>query len=1077
MTREFMVTVCPDPQMLSAYLDGKLDPTERGRIEDHISRCEDCYFVVRETALVWAEAGEETPPGGTERETSGSGEVVQGTFGADAVAPTATPAAEPPVADPRRPKASSFSRYFLPMAATLVVAAGALALWRQSQANADPRAALVAAVGERRFFDARLTGGFKYGPLITPRRGSAGPIPQMAGADWTMLAAAAKVKAEHAGGESARAASAVAAAHLLLGESDEAIRVLEAARVSGASDALILSDLAAAHLQRALSQDRADDYARALDHSTRALEIDPNLKEAQFNQALALEAMGLVNEARKAWTRVEQEESGGWKEEARAALKRLQSQVGFDGKAFDQNLTAAIQADHEASLAAAISASPWLAWQRFEELIGDDSRVVSGDSWNRIGRAFAAATGDQSLLRVSADPLSLAGRRSYAFARREYLADRWSEAGAVFAAVTREPGYRRSVFAPWVDLHLLIVSYQRGEDIDDALHRLRRRVDATRFPLVAARIHWMLSLTAFRASRFAAAEREAHQAGELFRGAGEESGVAFMAALGAQARQSVGQPRLAWRGQMVALRAMSRLPDAPRVRNLLNQASDLAYSDGLDYAGALLDRVALEWALRDRRGVDVAEACIRAARAPRARDRGALLARAAQALEQVTDPVTRHRLSGEVRWQGALVRGETTEPEEWEGIAEWFREQGDVARQAQALGSGGRAWAIQGNPARAARAFASALDLVAASEALRPALNSARAAWTLDVLDGWLEVAPAAIEAQAAGIERYLRAVAGRPSVNRSPTLPAAEVATIVVFGRRDFAVDLWMIRDSGIRRLRALPPAHSLAQTLERAQGLFGGVDGLAGTSTLRLVPVGWARSLPLSAIVAEDPRLSHVRRVVLAQTIEGDAVTVPAAGQAWQVVDASGAGVPLGLPSLARARAEISTFLSLNSAARRAPSLERAQIVSLLRNAGRVYFAGHATFNPDQPGSSALVIGGGAGEPYLTADEIASLPLKGLSTVILSACSTAGGSLVTGYAPLTLAHSFLAAGALQVVAALGDVDDADQEAAMSLLGRSLADHEDRDVPEILLRLQKSRSLDERSRRGLLRLSVWTRA
>ena len=36
MTREFIPGACPEPQMLSAYLDGKLDPTERGRIEEAV---------------------------------------------------------------------------------------------------------------------------------------------------------------------------------------------------------------------------------------------------------------------------------------------------------------------------------------------------------------------------------------------------------------------------------------------------------------------------------------------------------------------------------------------------------------------------------------------------------------------------------------------------------------------------------------------------------------------------------------------------------------------------------------------------------------------------------------------------------------------------------------------------------------------------------------------------------------------------------------------------------------------------------------------------------------------------------
>jgi len=301
--------------MLSAYLDGKLDPTERGRIEDHISRCEDCYFVVRETALVWAEAGdEETPPA----------------------------AVEAPVADPRGPKASSFARYFMPIAATLVVAAGALALWRQSQANVDPRAALVAAVGERRFFEARLTGGFKFGERISPTRGATAPVtpstepgePGPRGSvgpgaeDWEVLAAAAKIRNEIGVPRNARERQTLAAAHFVLGDLDEAVELLEGAvretATPGVRDARLLSDLAAAYLTRAASEGRSEDYPRALEQASRAAELDPRLPEALYNRALALEAVSLSEQARATWDAyLKVETDDGWRREAERRIGLL----------------------------------------------------------------------------------------------------------------------------------------------------------------------------------------------------------------------------------------------------------------------------------------------------------------------------------------------------------------------------------------------------------------------------------------------------------------------------------------------------------------------------------------------------------------------------------------------------------------------------------------------------------------------------------------------------------------------------------------------------------------------------------
>lgn len=332
MTRELIPGACPEPQMLSAYLDGKLDPTERGRIEDHISRCEDCYFVVRETALVWSEVGtEETPPAGTKRATPGGGEVVQATFGEDAATPAAPAPVEAPVADPRRTKASSFARYFMPIAATLVVAAGALALWRQSQTNADPRAALVAAVGERRFFDARLTGGFKFGERISPRRGGDLGTTGVADGDWEVLAAAVKVRADLGDRRDVRAMATLAAGHLFLGEVGAGIQLLqEALVVPGVSDrerTRLLSDLSGALLIRGIQRNDAGDLERALANADSALRAPDSLPEALHNRALALELLGRSAEAATAWEACAANETDPrWREEA------LRRRAGLSGR-------------------------------------------------------------------------------------------------------------------------------------------------------------------------------------------------------------------------------------------------------------------------------------------------------------------------------------------------------------------------------------------------------------------------------------------------------------------------------------------------------------------------------------------------------------------------------------------------------------------------------------------------------------------------------------------------------------------------------------------------------------------------
>jgi hypothetical protein len=340
---------CPDPEMLSVYLDGKLDETQRVPMEEHISRCEDCYFVVREWAALGSAEGSEAavlPHDTAEPALSLASpdkpvpdNVVPMNVGREAPVPAGTEAPVPVSPGLPRP----FASRLLPMAATLVMAAGALLLWRQTH-PVDPYVEavrpLVDAVGKRRFFDARLTGAFQYGERISPKRGGDPTVsPGVNGPateDWAILAAAARIKEDIGRPQNAGERAALASVHLILGETDEAIRELSNGIDGADSDALraqLLSNRAAAHVTRAMARNESDSYAQALDDTTRALKLAPGLVEALYNRALSLEGLGRGEEAIAAWDAfVSSEKDLTWREEGTRRRNSLRGGPGTTPK-------------------------------------------------------------------------------------------------------------------------------------------------------------------------------------------------------------------------------------------------------------------------------------------------------------------------------------------------------------------------------------------------------------------------------------------------------------------------------------------------------------------------------------------------------------------------------------------------------------------------------------------------------------------------------------------------------------------------------------------------------------------------
>ncbi len=264
---------CVGPETLAAYVDGLLDAAGHNGVEAHLAACEACRETVAEAAMAREAAG----PAAADR-------------------PPSVPFL----------KLASRGRRLWPVAGALAAAAAiALAitiprLMRPAPPGARPELAdLVAAVGDHRPFEPRLTGGFKYGPLAPVYRsgdsGDAAVRPEVA-------AAAARLELAAVSGNHAATLAAKAAGLLMLDRPGDAIQALEQAVVLEPERAAYWSDLSAAYLVRAQRSGSDPDAGRALSAADRALSLAPSLGEAYFNRALALAALGRGADAATAWS-------------------------------------------------------------------------------------------------------------------------------------------------------------------------------------------------------------------------------------------------------------------------------------------------------------------------------------------------------------------------------------------------------------------------------------------------------------------------------------------------------------------------------------------------------------------------------------------------------------------------------------------------------------------------------------------------------------------------------------------------------------------------------------------------------
>jgi CHAT domain-containing protein len=1037
-------TTCPGPEPLAAFAERKLSGEQARAIERHVARCERCFSTYREM-LEFACV--------------------------DVPVPVAlAPAPEPPRL--RHP-------VWLAAAAAAVILFTATVWIAVRDRSAGPLADLVAAVGERRLVEPRLSGGFAYGALASPTRG--GELDRTDPQNWKIFEAAAKAN-ERARDPQATADDrrALALAHLVLQDADGAIDQLERMLASAPEDARLLNDLAAAHVVRADREDRPLDRAKAIDLASRAVERDPTLLEARFNLALALEKLetagrregepGAAPRAVAAWRDyLTRDSTSPWALEAKERLTRLEARMsdarvrGDPSGAWTELVESLLPhwigsapPERAARLGAAIDLADTL------------DRTTGGSS----GGAVVASMRDGSAARWAT------GVEQYRSGRQEYERGRMVVAARSFAAAFTALDAAKSPLAAHALLYVAITDYYAGKlDLAEArLEQVGLSVAALGDPLLQGRVRWMQGLIRGVRGDFGTSLLRYREALKAFEHAGDHGSAASLHFLLAEALDLLGDAEEAWAHRARSL-DLAHLASEGLKASIASDVARAALTRELPWAARALFDPALD--AQDAPSSWIESELMSAQIESRLGDTEAarnLLRQARARLGQIDDRDLEARYAAELD----LAEGET------QGNAErlvtalaYFESANAGARLPELHLALGRALERQ-DKAEEARAHyergVRALERAGSSvteETRRVGLLS-ESAGLFDAAERLEAETFERPDAAFALAERARAVELAYPGPQAAPSALAQRIpadCAVLYFATLEDRLLRWVIVDQRVRFLPSVIAETALARsvaTFESAIARRDDVetrraaaelyeilvrpteDALPESGTLWVVPDGPIHHVPFAALYDERSGKYLVERFAV--------VVAPSAallGPERQPSAGPERALVLGDPSFDRtlfpqledlpaAEREAKTIAALHYGAvlLTGAAATGPRFLDEIERASLVHYAGHAIANERFPLFSGLILAPGRDGSHsglVQGFELRRMHLRADAIVVLAACRSARDPARGATGTSSLAGALLAAGAREVVGSLWSVEDRESAALLLRLHQAL--------------------------------------
>jgi CHAT domain-containing protein/tetratricopeptide (TPR) repeat protein len=892
--------------------------------------------------------------------------------------------------------------------------------------------------------EARLTGDYDYRPLA---RNAPAPV----------LPPPGQIRSTHAR----------AVAHLLTGDPDNAVRLLEEELRATPGKASLLADLGAAFYERAVRRQQPEDFAAAFSAVTAALDLDPDLAAAVFTRAVVLESLHLREDAAAEWRRyLEQDSGSAWALEARARLARVER-------------PASLPADSAEALRVAVEDQVLGEWA--DRVIHKDEQGARAaldratDIVNRLAAKSADRTAARTLatIREHANPAALAdAHHRYAGARRLYLKSRDEAARAAMHDAATHLERVRAPLAMRAWIFTATVSHYLGRS-EEGLAILERVDESLRgherdHPLAAGQMLWTRGLICQGLGRYDDALRDYRAARPYLESTHEPTAVAGIAMVTAESYRNFGDLANAWTENLRAVAALNDGAAYTRRQIVLNDTALLAMRSGHPRLAELV-------AMRMRRNAEVERDPIYGVQALLTRGRALLslgsTEAARAAVEEAFAGLSRLQRNGTTRRLFADVITARAESLAETNPAAAISFITDAATELASLNHRARLPRLH---LVAGRAHETLRDFAGAERAWQAGLRELESL-RLDIGDDHdrstftdagrmlfdnivrLEVKRGRTT-EALGIVRRARTVGltgRRATAASSPSSGAGATSTVIEYYVLPEMLLMWSttgartsfrsvsMAASGLEEIvnrtanairDCAVPSDCIEETsaafdmLVRPAGPLGNDITIAPDGALHRIPFAALYDRQRSRFLAEDHAITTLLSEVPPEPVGPLRSVFVAAARAPADDQRALAFVDLEATVAAR------SFPSSVVVRGRDATADR-----FLQEAGGhdvVHFAGHARWNERQPRRAALLLS----DRRLFAEELSRQAFARTRLVVLAGCDTARGRLTTA-GPLSLARTFAAAGVPHVIGSLWPVDDQESVVFFRSFYETLAD------------------------------------